>query len=104
MIKSRNTIILIVAIFVLVGVAGYMLFFKESSDSSVIPVDGPASSAEFTFITLASQIGTITFDTSILSDSRFTMLQDIRTAVIPESAGKRDPFAPIPGLVVPATR
>lgn len=104
MIKSRNTLILIIVGVILLGVAAYMVFFRDRGGDGVVPVDGPASSAEFTFMTLASQIEPIVFDTGVLDDPRFMALEDIRTAVIPEPSGKRDPFAPIPGLVTPATR
>jgi hypothetical protein len=53
----------------------------------------PLSPAETTFVNLATQLEPLGFDTAILSDPRFMALVDIHTAVIPESAGRRDPFA-----------
>jgi flagellar basal body-associated protein FliL len=91
---SKQTKIIIVAlgIVVILG-AVYVTFFNTSSDSSA----APASQAEVTFLNLASQLNPIVFDTSILSDPRFTSLVDIHTSVVPEVTGRTDPFASIGG-------
>lgn len=101
MFKSRNTIAIVALGIVLVGAAAYMLFARGSEQTGVVATEGPVSSAEFTFITLASQIDRIVFDTAVLDDPRFQSLRNIRTAVIPESIGKNDPFAPTPGISAP---
>ncbi len=81
-------------------VAVYLLFFNASSDTSAISTTGaPASAAEVTFLDLASKAGPISFDTSIFTDSRFTSLVDIHQAIVPDSPGRTDPFAPLPGTV-----
>jgi flagellar basal body-associated protein FliL len=96
---SKQTKIIIVAlgIVVILG-AVYVTFFNTSSDSSAVTASGaPASQAEVTFLNLASQLNPIVFDTSILSDPRFTSLVDIHTSVVPEVTGRTDPFASIGG-------
>jgi hypothetical protein len=50
------------------------------------------------FLNLSSQIGPISFDTSVFSDPRFMALTDIHTAILPESVGRNDPFASISGV------
>lgn len=97
MITSKNTLIFLALGVVLVGAAAYMFFAGGDDGAAVTATEGPLTDAEFTFITLASQIDRIVFDTAILDDPRFQALQDIRTAVIPEASGKNDPFAPIGG-------
>ena len=102
--SSRTISFLAVAFIVLSGIA-YLLFSKHPSApapsaSAVVPSDGsaPKSSAELTFLNLASQLDTISFDTTVLSDPRFLALVDIRTAILPEATGRIDPFATLPGL------
>lgn len=94
---TRSNIILIAAAALTFFAAVYYYgFYNKDTGSAVIPV-GPASEAELDFVNLAGQIDSITFDTSIFSDSRFISLTDIRTTVVPETAGRRDPFAPLSG-------
>jgi hypothetical protein len=83
---------------VVIAAAVYMLFFKTDPSSALTASSSPVSDAEFTFIQLASEIQPITFDTAILSDTRFLWLVDMQTAVVPEPQGKRDPFAQLSGL------
>lgn len=93
---SRNSIIFIVCLVIVAGGLGYyFFFFNSSSDAALTTSPGAASDAELSFIALVSQLEPIVFDTSILSDPRFTSREDIRTAIIPESSGRKDPFAPL---------
>ena len=94
---SRNTIILVVLALLVLAAAGYLLFGKGESDPTLSGVDAAASEAEMTFLNLTAQIEPVAFDTSILSDPRFNALQDMRTAIVPENAGRVDPFAPLSG-------
>jgi hypothetical protein len=76
--------------------AAYFIFFPKGAGTSAISTDNaPASAAEIQFLNLASQVGPVFFDVSILSDPRFTSLVDIHTPILPEVAGRRDPFAPL---------
>jgi hypothetical protein len=93
---TRNSIILLVSIIVVAGgLLYYFFFFNTSTDSALLTDTTMASDAELSFITLVGKLDSITFDTSLLSDPRFTARQDIRTAVVPEQTGRKDPFAPI---------
>ncbi len=92
---SRTTIILVVLGLLVLAAAGYMLFGAPSTDSAVGPTGAPGSEAEMTFLSLTAQIDPVAFDTSVLDDPRFKALQDIRTAITPETAGRADPFAPL---------
>lgn len=89
---------IIVGVVVVVAVfAGIFLFFSGStpSDTAVIANGAPASDAEVTFSNLSSELDSITFNTTVLSDPRFQALVDIHTAILPETSGRSDPFAPI---------
>ena len=78
---------------------GYLLFFNSNSSSGVVSTDSaPASAAEVTFLNLATKAGPISFDTTILSDPRFVSLIDTNTNITPVPLGRRDPFAPVPGI------
>jgi hypothetical protein len=93
---SRSTLVFIICLVVVAGGLGYYFFFFNSSSSAALTTNaGAASDAEFSFITLVSKLDPIVFDTSVLSDPRFTSRQDIRTAIVPEASGRTDPFAPI---------
>lgn len=95
---SKNTIILIVLGLLLLGAAGYLLFGKGSTSATVSVSEGPTSAVEQTFINLTAQISPVSFDTSILEDAHFNALVDLKTAIIPEDAGRIDPFAPLSGV------
>jgi hypothetical protein len=93
---SRSTLVFVICLVIVAGGLGYYFFFFHSdSGPAVTATAGTASDAELSFITLVSKLDPIVFDTSVLSDSRFTSREDIRTAIVPEASGRKDPFAPI---------
>lgn len=93
---SRSTLVFVICLVVVAGGLGYYFFFFNSNSSPALTTTaGTASDAELSFITLVSKLDPIVFDTTVLSDPRFTSRQDIRTAIVPEASGRTDPFAPI---------
>lgn len=94
---SKKHSISIAAAVVVLGAAGYF-FWMQSSAQPNVSVAGSATIAQATFLTLASQLEPVGFDTTVLSDSRFTSLIDIQTTILPETSGRIDPFAPLPGV------
>lgn len=92
---SRNTTILLICLGIVVAGLGYFFFSGDSSEVTIITTAGPANDAELSFITLVTALDPIVFDTALLSDPRFMSREDIRTAIIPETSGRRDPFAPL---------
>lgn len=95
MTMTKNTIITIVLGLLLIAAALYLLFGKGDTRSVITSIGGPTSVAEQTFINLTAQINPIEFDTDLLNDPRFASLQDLKTAIIPETSGRVDPFAPL---------
>jgi hypothetical protein len=91
---DRNLIISIVIGAVLL-VAGVYFLIVVPSTTPVLSSSEPASPDQVTFENLAQQLTPVALDTSVLSDPRFTSLVDIHTAIVPESSGRRDPFAPL---------
>lgn len=96
MAMNKTTGIAIALGVILLGAAAYLML-RPSTAPGVSASGAPASEAELTFITLTAKIDPVAFDTSILADPRFMGLRDIRTAIIPEPAGRIDPFAPLGG-------
>ncbi len=91
---NKNTLIALVIGAVLIIGAIYLLFLQPPA-TVVVVESTPASPEEMTFVSLAAQLEPFDFDTSILSDPRFTALVDIHTPVVSEPNGRRDPFAPL---------
>lgn len=93
---SRSTLVFVLCLIIVAGGLGYyFFFFNSNTNAALTTTTGAASDAEFSFITLVSKLDPIVFDTSVLSDPRFMGRQDIRTAIVPETSGRKDPFAPI---------
>ncbi len=99
-IPRSTKILYAAAAIVFLGAAYYYLIFNKDSGAAVESNGVAASSAEISFISLIGQIDPISFDVSVLSDPKFTQLQDIRIAVIPEPSGRKDPFLPYSGAPV----
>ena len=97
--STQTKIIIAVVIAGALLVGSYLLFFNTNGNTSALSAEGaPASDAEVTFLSLATKADSITFNLSILSDPRFTSLIDTRTNVVPVPEGRKDPFAPVPGV------
>jgi hypothetical protein len=98
---SRQEILLtVVAILALIFI--YMQFYPEAPKESISAVPA-ASTAEQQFISLSSQLESVTINTEILSDPRFVELVDIATPVLSEDTGRIDPFFPLT-VSAPAAR
>lgn len=96
---SKKKSITIAAAVVVLGLVAYFVWLRpQPVDNVSVAGFGPASEAQATFLTLAAQLQPIAFDASVLSDPRFLSLVDIKTAVLPETSGRSDPFAPLPGV------
>lgn len=93
---SGNTIFLVVATLIVAG--GIYWYFFTGSPQAPITAVGPSNAAQAQFETLIGELGPITFDLTILSDPRFAALVDLTTPISPEPVGRRDPFAPVPGV------
>ncbi len=99
-IPRSTKILYAAAAIVFLGAAYYYLVFNSDTGAAVQSNSIAASNAEGVFISLVGQIDPIAFNVAVLSDPRFTQLQDIRIAVIPEASGRKDPFAPYAGAPV----
>jgi hypothetical protein len=92
---SRKTLLTIASAAIVVIGGFYYFFFLAKDSSTVLAPDAPASAAETSFIGLVGQLGSVEFDTHVLDDARFNALVDIRTPIVPETSGRKDPFGPL---------
>lgn len=99
---SKTTSILLIILAVVAVVCGIVIFNATSSvpsDFDILTEGQSTSVDEALFMNLASQIDAISFNDSLLKDPRFLSLVDIRVVVVPETVGRKDPFANLSGIV-----
>lgn len=94
---DSNTTLLIVATLI-VAAGAYWYFFTGTGNEPPLTTTTVENQAQTQFQMLVSQLQPVSFDTTIFSDPRFMALTDLATPVLPESAGRLDPFASIPGV------
>ena len=94
--NSNTTLIIISALVVAAG--AYWYFFTGTGNEQPLTEDVTQNVAQTQFKTLVSELGPITFNTDIFSDPRFAALVDLKTPIAPETSGRLDPFAAIPGV------
>lgn len=90
---NQKVIVAIVTVLIGLMIPAYFLISGGNASTDVVVASIPNSDAEVVFVNLASQLVPLSYDTSILSDPRFTSLVDLHTAILPEQKGRRDPFA-----------
>lgn len=93
--KKNKLVGVLVIVVVIAGI--YYGFFNGEKGAIVTSSAEPSSTSEATFLGFAGELETVTFDSTIFSDPRFTNLKDIHTTVVDEAAGRRDPFGPLTG-------
>jgi len=95
--SNKKSIAIAVGIVVL-GIVAYFLWLQPDDAETISVVsEGPASGAQATFLNLIIQLEPVAFDASVLTDRRFLSLVDIHVGIVPETAGRIDPFAPLSG-------
>ncbi|MFI5260513.1 MAG: hypothetical protein ACHQU0_01840 [Candidatus Paceibacteria bacterium] len=92
-----NTINLIV-LSLIIAAGAYWYFFSGSGNQAPLTQTASSGATQSEFPVPVGELQSISFDTSIFSDPRYTSLVDITTAVQSEPAGRADPFAVIPGV------
>ncbi len=96
---SRQTLIIIAVAVVVLGAGAYFMWGNQPAQEGTLSVtDNSTGDVEDTFVNLAAHLDSIAFDATILTDPRFMALQDLHTSIVAEAAGRKDPFAPIPGV------
>jgi hypothetical protein len=95
--SNTNTIILIVSTLVVAGGA-YWYFTGQTGNEPPLTPSFSDNETQAQFQTLVSELQPITFNTGIFSEPRFMALVDLATPITPETIGRLDPFAPVPGV------
>lgn len=93
---NSNTVFLTIGAIVVIGGIWYFFFNGTSGTPDQALSASSNNPAQTQFATLVSQLQPITFNTNIFQDPNFMALVDLSTPVTPESAGRLDPFAPLP--------
>lgn len=93
---KRNTLILTTAI-ALLATLGYWYLINADEVEPTLSASTPTNQAQMQFEKLISDLRPISFDTDIFSDPRFNALVDLTTPIAPETFGRLDPLAPLPG-------
>ncbi len=72
----------------------YMTYFAGSS-GAILSSDAASSPLSQDVLATLSNLNTIKLDNSIFSDPVFNSLTDYGVVIPPETAGRRNPFAPL---------
>lgn len=94
--NSNTTFIILSAVIVAAGAWWY--FFQANAVEPTLTALGAQSGAQVEFQRLVTQLQPIDFKTDIFTDPRFLSLVDLSTPLAPETQGRTDPFAPVPGI------
>lgn len=95
---SKKTLPYVALVVVVIGAAAYYMWGRPNTTPVVTADMQPQSASEATFLGLATELDTVSFESSIFSDPRFTVLKDIHTTVVAEPVGRRDPFGGLTGI------
>ena len=92
--------ILFLVSFVLIVWFGYIIFFKDSADTTAgDQVTSAAILDQQNFLLELKQLRDLQLKPDLFVDPEFISLTDQRVDVVDEPAGRPDPFAPVPGLI-----
>lgn len=94
---KSNTIILIAAV-IIVAAGIFWYYSTKTGNEAPLTVLTAENQAQTRFQAMFGELQPISFDTSIFSDTRFAALVNLATQISPETAGRIDPFAVVPGI------
>ncbi|HYF28751.1 MAG TPA: hypothetical protein VEA36_00085 [Candidatus Paceibacterota bacterium] len=90
---SKTVAVLIILGIIVAAAIAFTLMKGDEPEETVTVSGDSTSTAEANFVSLATELDSIVFDTAILSDPRFLALENIHTAITPEPQGRTDPFS-----------
>lgn len=94
--KKYKTLILVVAIVIIAGVA-YTVLFSGGDNALLVAErsDNAASAEESNLLTFLLDLRAVKLDERIFSDPVFKSLEDFGQELVAEPVGRENPFAPI---------
>jgi len=98
---NSNTTLLIVSTILIAGGLYWYIFTDAPPEPSLTQVESTENPLQNQFELLVSEMGSISFDTKIFSDPRFTSLNDLSVVITSEEVGRADPFAPTGARTAP---
>jgi hypothetical protein len=85
---------------IVIVIAGGLWYGLSSSSSSgpagALTSTGPDTSGDQSIVSTLLTLQSITLSGTIFSNPAYSTLKDFTTAIVPEPAGRPDPFAPLP--------
>ncbi len=90
---SRTAGVGLVLSLIVLAAIGYTLMSKDAPEGTITVEGGASTLSEATFVSLATELDAVDFNTAILTDPRFLGLSNIHTAITPEVQGRNDPFS-----------
>lgn len=94
--KTNPVTLIIVTLVVAAG--AYWFMSTGEGEQPALTTSTSQNAVQTQFQVLVSELKPISFNSAIFSDPNFMSLVDITTPVTPETPGRIDPFAPIPGV------
>ena len=90
----RSKLFIIGVVIVVLGGAWYGLS-SSSGPAPVLSATGTDTSGDSAIVSTLLALQTITLSGTIFSNTAYAGLKDFTTAIVPEPAGRPDPFAPL---------
>ncbi len=91
---KNNKMYIFGILFAVVGLWAYMTYFAGSGSDATLS-SGATSPLSPDVLVVLSSLHTIKLDAAIFTDPLFLSLSDYGVAIPPQSAGRRNPFAPL---------
>lgn len=103
--SSKNSWLIITVIIVL-SITVYYLFFAGSApaSNSLLQAQPEGELVGAQVLSLLNQIQSLRIDSTFFQSPAYQSLVDYTVPIPAENVGRANPFAPIPGFVVPAAK
>jgi hypothetical protein len=104
MLKNKKNILIGIVV-VIVLFVGYSVFVKKdpADDAALVSetVGGDENTVGREFLTVLLQIKSLKLDESVFADDSFMSLQDFSSVIVAQPVGRKNPFSPLEGTVLP---
>lgn len=91
----------VIGVVVVIGFIGWYVSSSGAAPATLSSTPDASTGPGDAIVQTLVSLQTITLSGTIFSDPAFMSLNDLTTAIIPEAAGRTDPFAPLLANVAP---